>query len=174
MTAAQEVNPEGRRYTNRCQSAPLRLWVRNNWGIEAQPGHRGATWPSGYLVIKVFLGASSGDHRLNEVFRKNSEPMLDPTVPCSSEQWPPAARFGESLLRCSACLQRTSSRPPPVSSDRADLALETPVRCGRGSRTIDEMAGAGLGRRRGCRSRSGVDRRVPHRSGTGAVGSRAI
>src|SRR5260221_7628317 len=33
-----------------------------------------------YLVIKAFLGASSGDHSLNEVFRKNSEPVLDPTV----------------------------------------------------------------------------------------------
>ncbi len=33
-----------------------------------------------YLVIKIFLGASSGDHSLNEVFRKNSEPVLDPIV----------------------------------------------------------------------------------------------
>jgi hypothetical protein len=34
----------------------------------------------GHLVIKAVLGASSGDHSLNEVFRKNSEPVLDPTV----------------------------------------------------------------------------------------------
>src|SRR6266403_5349131 len=33
-----------------------------------------------YLVIKVLLGASSGDHSLNEVFRKNSDPVLDPMV----------------------------------------------------------------------------------------------
>jgi hypothetical protein len=45
---------------------------------KAQPSHRGAISPSGYLVIKVFLGASSRDHSLNEVFRTNSEPGIRP------------------------------------------------------------------------------------------------
>jgi len=42
--------------------------------------HQRADGPSGYLLINAFLGASSGDQSLNEVFRKNSEPVLDPIV----------------------------------------------------------------------------------------------
>jgi hypothetical protein len=38
------------------------------------------TWRTLYLLINAFFGASSGDHSLNEVFRKNSEPVLDPIV----------------------------------------------------------------------------------------------
>ena len=34
----------------------------------------------GYLVINAFFGASSGDQSLNEVFRKNSEPVIRPAV----------------------------------------------------------------------------------------------
>ena len=33
-----------------------------------------------YLVINGFFGGSSGDHSLNEVFKKNSDPVLDPMV----------------------------------------------------------------------------------------------
>ncbi len=52
-----------------------------SWCVgNAQPGHSRATWLCAYLAIKVFLGPSSGDHSLNEVFRKNSDPVLDPTV----------------------------------------------------------------------------------------------
>jgi hypothetical protein len=40
----------------------------------------GRAWRSGYLVINAFFGASLGDHSLNDVFRKNSEPVLEPTV----------------------------------------------------------------------------------------------
>ena len=35
---------------------------------------------SNYLVIKGVFGGSSGDHSLNDVFRKNSDPVLEPTV----------------------------------------------------------------------------------------------
>jgi hypothetical protein len=37
-------------------------------------------WLADHLVINAFFGASSGDHSLNEVFRKNSDPVLEPTV----------------------------------------------------------------------------------------------
>jgi len=48
--------------------------------------------------------------------------------------------------------------------NRGDLALEAPVRCGSRSRTLDALAGAGLGDRRRWRSRSGIGNgRVPRR-----------
>jgi hypothetical protein len=103
----------------------------------------------------VLIGVGSRRRSANQVIDLPSDGggnlgRLFTAMTAGSALW---GQLAAMLGPARSVLHRVSRRYP---RDRADLAPEAPVRCGRGSRTIDATAGAGLGHRRGCRSRSGV------------------